>query len=368
MIIGVPKEIKTEEYRVGIVPSGVRTLVESGHRVVIEARAGAGSGIDNDEYISAGAQILNSAKEVYDTADMIMKVKEPQPSEFSLLKEGQILYTYLHLAAEPEVTKILLSKKIKSVAYETIERGDRMLPLLRPMSEVAGRMAVQAGAYFLQENNGGRGVLLGGVPGVMAGRVTILGAGTVGINALKIAVGMGAQVTIVDKSTDKLAYIDDLYNGRVVTLSSNRHNIENSVIHSDLVIGAVLLPGAKAPHLVTKDMLSRMKKGSVIVDVAIDQGGCIETSRRTTHREPIYTVDGIIHYCVANMPGAVPRTSTFALTNETIVYAIKIAEMGLEKAVKEDTALLKGLSTYDGRLVNKAVAEALGIEYFHYTA
>ncbi len=366
MIIGVPKEIKTEEYRVGIVPSGVRTLIDAGHRVVIEAGAGAGSGISDDEYIFAGAHILNGAKEVYDTSDMIMKVKEPQPSEFDMFKEGQILYTYLHLAAEPEVTKMLLSKKIKSIAYETIERADRMLPLLRPMSEVAGRMAVQAGAYFLQENNGGRGVLLGGVPGVMAGRITILGAGTVGLNAMKIAVGMGAQVTIIDKSTDRLVYIDDLYGGRVVTLSSNRHNIENSAIHSDLVIGAVLLPGAKAPHLITKDMLSHMKKGSVIVDVAIDQGGCIETSRRTTHREPIYTVDGIIHYCVANMPGAVPRTSTFALTNETIVYALSIANLGIEKAVKEDAAVLKGLSTYDGRLTNKAVAEALGLGYIPY--
>lgn len=367
MIIGIPKEIKTEEYRVGIVPSGVRRLTDAGHRVIIETGAGSGSGITDDEYISAGAQIIKTAKEVYASADMIMKVKEPQLPEFELLREGQILYTYLHLAAEPDVTKMLLSKKVTAVAYETIEKPDGSLPLLRPMSEVAGRMSVQAGAYFLQANNGGRGVLLGGVPGVMSGRVTILGAGIVGSNALKIAVGMGAQVSIIDSRTERLAYIDDIYSGRVVTLSSNAHNIENAVIHSDLVVGAVLLPGAKAPHLVDKKMVSNMKKGSVIVDVAIDQGGCIETSRRTTHSEPVYAVDGIIHYCVANMPGAVPRTSTFALTNETLPYAVKIADIGLEKAAKEDMSLRKGINTYNGKLTNKPVAEALRMEYSEYS-
>ena len=363
MIIGIPKEIKTEEYRVGIVPAGVKALVDEGHRVIIEAGAGLGSGIGDEEYKGAGAQILNSAKDIYSSADLIMKVKEPQPAEFGLLKEGQILYTYLHLAAEPDVTKALLERKVKAVAYETIELPDGALPLLKPMSEVAGRMSVQVGAYFLQENNGGRGVLLGGVPGVAPGKVTILGAGVVGSNALKIAVGMGAQVTIINNGVERLAHIDDLYRGRVVTLSSNKHNIEEAVLESDLVIGAVLLAGAKAPRLVTKDMVSRMKKGSVIVDVSIDQGGCIETSKRTTHKDPVYKVDGVTHYCVANMPGAVPRTSTFALTNATLPYALRIATMGLEEAAKKDAALAKGINTYDGRLTNRPVAEALGIKY-----
>ena len=363
MIIGIPKEIKTEEYRVGIVPAGVKALVDEGHRVIIEAGAGVGSGIGDEEYKTAGAQILNSAKDMYSSADLIMKVKEPQPQEFNLLREGQILYTYLHLAAEPDVTKALLERRVKSVAYETIELPDRSLPLLKPMSEVAGRMSVQVGAYFLQENNGGRGVLLGGVPGVAPGKVTILGAGVVGLNALKIAVGMGAQVIILNRGTDKLAHIDDLYNGRVVTLASNKHNIEESVLDSDLVIGAVLLAGARAPRLVTREMVSRMKKGSVIVDVSIDQGGCIETSRRTTHKDPVYKVDGVTHYCVANMPGAVPRTSTFALTNATLPYALMIANLGLEEAAKIDAALAKGINTYDGKITNRPVAEALGLKY-----
>lgn len=363
MIIGIPKEIKTEEYRVGIVPAGVKALVDEGHRVIIETGAGVGSGIGDEEYKVSGAQILNSAKDLYGSADMVMKVKEPQPSEFPLLREGQILYTYLHLAAEPDVTKALLERKVKAVAYETIELPDGTLPLLKPMSEVAGRMSVQVGAYFLQENNGGRGVLLGGVPGVAPGKVTILGAGVVGSNALKIAVGMGAQVTIINNEVNRLAHIDDLYSGRVVTLSSNKHNIEEAVLESDLVIGAVLLAGARAPRLVTKDMIARMKKGAVVVDVSIDQGGCIETSKRTTHKDPVYKVDGVSHYCVANMPGAVPRTSTFALTNATLPYALKIAKMGLEEAAKKDAALAKGINTYDGRLTNRPVAEALGIKY-----
>lgn len=363
MIIGIPKEIKVEEYRVGIVPAGVKALVDEGHKVLIESGAGLGSGISDDEYKAAGAEIIPSAKEVYDASDMVMKVKEPQPSEFTLLREGQILYTYLHLAAEPDVTKALLERKVKAVAYETIELPDGSLPLLKPMSEVAGRMSVQVGAYFLQENNGGRGVLLGGVPGVAQGKVTILGAGVVGLNALKMAVGMGAQVIILNRGTDKLAHIDDLYNGRVVTLASNKHNIEDAVLGSDLVIGAVLLAGARAPRLVTREMVSRMKKGSVIVDVSIDQGGCIETSKRTTHKDPVYKVDGVTHYCVANMPGAVPRTSTFALTNATLPYALKIAKVGLEQAAKKDAALAKGINTYEGRLTNRPVAEALGMEY-----
>ncbi len=363
MIIGIPKEIKTEEYRVGIVPAGVKALVDEGHRVIFEAGAGLGSGIRDEEYKGAGAEILPSANDIYGSADLIMKVKEPQPSEFPLLREGQILYTYLHLAAEPDVTKALLERKVKSVAYETIELSDGTLPLLKPMSEVAGRMSVQVGAYFLQESNGGRGVLLGGVPGVAPGKVTILGAGTVGLNALKIAVGMGAQVTIINDGVDKLAHIDDLYGGRVITLVANRHNIEDAVLESDLVIGAVLLPGAKAPQIVTREMISRMRKGSVVVDVSIDQGGCFETSKRTTHKEPVYKVDGVSHYCVANMPGAVPRTSTFALTNATLPYALKIANLGLEEAARNDKALAKGVNTYDGKLTNRLVAEALGIKY-----
>lgn len=363
MIVGIPKEIKVEEYRVGIVPAGVKALVDDGHRVLVESKAGEGSGISDVEYKAAGAEIIASAGEVYGASDMIVKVKEPQSSEFGLFKEGQVLYTYLHLAAEPEVTKALLERKVKTVAYETIELADGSLPLLKPMSEVAGRMSVQVGAYFLQENNGGRGVLLGGVPGVAPGKVTILGAGAVGLNALKIAAGMGAQVIILNRGTDKLAHIDELYNGRVVTLASNKHNIEEAVLESDMVIGAVLLAGARAPRLVTREMVSRMKKGSVIVDVSIDQGGCIETSKRTTHKDPVYKVDGVTHYCVANMPGAVPRTSTFALTNATLPYALKIAKVGLEEAAKRDAALLKGINTYDGKLTNRSVAEALGIKY-----
>jgi alanine dehydrogenase len=363
MIIGVPKEIKVEEYRVGIVPAGVKALVAEGHRVVIEGGAGVGSGITDDEFTASGAEIVPSATDVYEASDMVMKVKEPQPSEFNLLREGQILYTYLHLAAEPEVTKVLLERKVKAVAYETIELPDGSLPLLKPMSEVAGRMSVQVGAWFLQENNGGRGILLGGVPGVAPGKVTIIGAGAVGLNALKIAVGMGAQVTILNKGVDRLAQIDDLYGGRVVTLASNRHNIEDAVVDSDIVVGAVLIPGARAPKVVTRDMVARMKKGSVIVDVSIDQGGCTETSRRTTHRDPVYRVDGVTHYCVANMPGAVPRTSTFALTNATLPYALKIANLGLEEASGKDAVLAKGINTYDGKLTNRPVAEALRLKY-----
>lgn len=363
MIIGIPKEIKVEEYRVGIVPAGVKSLVSEGHKVLVERGAGIGSGIANEDYAASGAEMVKSAADVYEKADMVMKVKEPQPTEFGLLREGQILYTYLHLAAEPEVTKALIERKVKAVAYETIQLPDGTLPLLKPMSEVAGRMSVQVGAYFLQENNGGRGVLLGGVPGVMPGKVTIIGGGVVGSNALKIAVGMGARVTIINKGLDRLAEIDDLYGGRVVTLASNKHNIEEAVLDSDLVIGAVLLPGARAPRLVTKEMVSRMKKGSVIVDVSIDQGGCVETSRRTTHREPVYKVDGVVHYCVANMPGAVPRTSTFALTNATLPYALKIAGLGLEEAARKDAALAKGINSYEGKLTNESVAEALGLKY-----
>src|SRR3990170_3756734 len=362
MIVGVPKEIKTEENRVAVTPTGVAAFVARGHKVLIEKSAGAGSGLTDRAYEGAGATLVDSAKEVWQQADLVMKVKEPQPYEFDLLREGQIIYTYLHLAAEPEVTKALLDKKVKAVAYETIELPDGSLPLLKPMSEVAGRMSVQVGAYFLQENNGGRGVLLGGVPGVAAGKVTILGAGVVGLNALKIAVGMGAQVTIINDGVDKLAHIDDLYGGRVTTLVANRHNIEDAVLDSDLVIGAVLLPGAKAPKLVTRDMISRMRKGSVVVDVSIDQGGCFETSKRTTHKDPVYKVDGVSHYCVANMPGAVPRTSTFALTNATLPYALKIAKMGLDEFARKDATLAKGINTYNGKLSNKPVAEALGLK------
>ena len=362
MIVGVPKEIKTHEYRVGIVPSGVIELVRRGHQVVIEENAGKPSGITNDEYVQAGAKIAD-VDTVFNEADMIIKVKEPQPAEFSRLREGQILYTYLHLAPDPEQTKAILDRKIIGVAYETIQLPNNSLPLLVPMSEVAGRMAVQVGAKCLEKELGGYGILLGGVPGVERATVTIIGGGVVGTNAAKIAVGMGANVRILDINLERLAYIDDIFGSSITTLMSNHVNIVESAGMSDLLIGAVLIPGAKAPNLVTRAMLSGMKEGAVIVDVAIDQGGCIETSRPTTHDHPTFVVDGVVHYCVTNMPGALPRTSTFALTNATMPYAYMLADAGVTQATLGNETLMKGVNVYKGKVTYQAVAEALDYDY-----
>lgn len=363
MIIGVPREIKNNEYRVSLVPAGVKALVDSGHKVIVETSAGEGSGISDKEYLKAGAVIRRSATNIYEEAEMIIKVKEPLPQEYDLLGEGQILYTFLHLAPALELTKALLRQKVIGIAYETVQLEDGSLPLLTPMSEIAGRLSIQVGAYYLQKENGGSGVLLGGVPGVSAGNVTIIGGGTVGTNAAKIALGMGANVTILDINLDRLRYLDDILDGRAITLASNIDNIEVSVADADLVIGAILIPGARAPHLVTRDMIAKMRKGSVIVDVAIDQGGCIETSVPTTFEKPTFTVDGVIHCCVANMPAAVSRTSTFALTNVTLPYVLKLADLGYEKALRMDDSLKKGLNVFKGKLVYEPVAESLGLQY-----
>lgn len=361
MRVGCPKEIKNHEYRVGLTPGAVREYVAHGHSVLIETNAGAGIGADDAAYVAAGAKIAATAKEVFDNSDMIVKVKEPQPSEWVQLREGQILYTYLHLAPDPEQTKGLLASGVTAVAYETVtdERGG--LPLLAPMSEVAGRLSIQAGAYSLQKANGGRGILLGGVPGVTPARVAVIGGGVVGLHAAKMAVGLGADVTILDRSLPRLRQLDDIFNGRVHTRFSTIDALEQEVFAADLVIGAVLIPGAAAPKLVTKKMLGGMKKGAVIVDVAIDQGGCFETSHATTHSEPTYEVDGIIHYCVANMPGAVPITSAHALNNATLGHGLALADHGLD-AIRKDKHLQNGLNVHKGKVTNKPVADALGYE------
>lgn len=363
MIIGVPKEIKTEEYRVGIVPAGVRLLTASGHRVLIEKTAGEGAGISDQEFKAAGAHLASSAAEVYGEAELVMKVKEPLPPEYDLLRPGLIVYTYLHLAPAPELTAVLLEKDIIGIAYETIQLPDGSLPLLTPMSEIAGRMAVQVGAHYLEKTQGGRGVLLGGVPGVYRGQVTILGGGVVGINAAKIAVGMGAMVTIIDIDQARLMALDDIFGSAITTLISNPDTIERSVRESHLVVGAVLVPGGRAPSLVSGEMIAQMKSGTVIVDVAVDQGGCCETCRPTTHDQPVFTVDNVTHYCVANMPGAVPRTATFALTNVTISYALKIANQGFDAAVAADPALAKGINIYRSHVTHETVARDLDYPY-----
>nr|BFD60048.1 alanine dehydrogenase [Bdellovibrio sp. CKG001]BFD63454.1 alanine dehydrogenase [Bdellovibrio sp. HM001]BFD66382.1 alanine dehydrogenase [Bdellovibrio sp. HAGR004] len=368
MIIGVPKEIKISENRVGLTEAGVRQYVTEGHTVIVEKDAGVGSGITNEQYEKAGAKIIDTKKEVYAKADMIQKVKEPLPDEYELMRENQILYTYLHLAAEAKLTKVLCERKVKAIAYETIQLDNGSLPLLTPMSEVAGRMATQIGAFYLQKNHGGKGILMGGVTGVKPAKVTIIGGGVVGTNAAKMAVGLGASVTILDVNTARLEYLDDIFQGRCMTLFSNAKNIEDSVKESDLVIGGVLITGHKAPTLVSKEMVSSMSKGSVVVDVAVDQGGCIETCRPTSHTNPTYEVDGVIHYCVPNMPGVVPRTSTYALTNVTLKYGSMIAAMGVEDAVAKSPALLKGLNTYGGHVVYEPVARDLHMEYKPYKA
>lgn len=366
MIIGIPKEIKISENRVGMTEAGVRQLVKEGHSLYVEKDAGVGSGITNAQYEKAGAKILETKAEIYAKAEMIVKVKEPLPEEFELLKENQILYTYLHLAAEPKLTRVLCDRKVKSVAYETIQAADGSLPLLTPMSEVAGRMATQVGAFYLQKDHGGKGVLLGGVTGVRPGKVTIIGGGVVGTNAAKMAVGLGADVTVLDVNMSRLEYLDDIFGGRIHTLHSNVQNIETCVAESDLLIGGVLITGHKAPTLVSKAMVSSMAKGSVVVDVAVDQGGCIETCRPTSHTNPTYEVDGVIHYCVPNMPGVVSRTSTYALTNVTLKYASMLAAMGVEDAIAKDPALFKGLNVYGGAVCYEPVARDLDMEYRPY--
>ncbi|MBI5789596.1 MAG: alanine dehydrogenase [Candidatus Schekmanbacteria bacterium] len=360
MIIGIPKEIKDNEYRVAIVPAGVKELTACGHKVLIEKNAGTGSGIGDAEYRQAGALLIDERGEIFDQADLIVKVKEPLYEEFPLFRSGQILFTYLHLAANIPVAEALLSKNVVAIGYETIRLSDNSLPLLKPMSEIAGKLAVQIGAHYLEKNSGGRGVLLGGVPGIPKGEVTILGGGTVGMNAAKIALGMGAHVHIVDRNPKCLSYLDDIFQGRATTLYSNNHNIEEAVLNSDLLIGAVLLPGGqKAPHLVNKELVAQMRKGAVIVDVAIDQGGCIETSKPTTHSNPIFTWEGIIHYCVCNIPGIVARSSTLALTNLTLPYIVKIADSGLKEAVQSDPSLAAGVNIYRDKVTCSGVAEVL---------
>ena len=363
MRVGCPKEIKNHEYRVGLTPGAVREYVAHGHEVLIETKAGAGIGADDAAYVAAGARIVGSARDVFEKSDMIVKVKEPQPSEWTQLRDGQILYTYLHLAPDPEQTKGLLASGVTAVAYETVtdERGG--LPLLAPMSEVAGRLSIQAGAVALQKANGGRGILLGGVPGVMPAKVAIVGGGVVGLHAARMAAGLGADVTILDRSLPRLRQLDDIFSGRVRTRFSTIDALEDEVFSADLVIGAVLIPGAAAPKLVTREMLSAMKKGAVIVDVAIDQGGCFETSHATTHSDPTYEIDGIIHYCVANMPGAVPITSAHALNNATLYHGLALADRGL-RAIAEDRHLRNGLNVHKGRVTNGPVAEALGYEAY----
>lgn len=360
MIVGVPKEVKDHETRVGLVPSGAMSLREAGHRVLVETNAGAGSSLPDKEYVDAGAEILSNAADVWSKADLVVKVKEPQPSEYAYFRPGLVLFTYLHLAPLPELTQKLVEAKVTSVAYETIRESDGSLPLLTPMSEVAGRMAVQVGAQYLEAPNGGRGVLLGGVPGVAPASVLILGGGVVGHNSAKMAVGLGAHVTIIDRNLDRLRELDDIYSSQVVTLASNSLTIREQLRNADLVVGAVLIPGASAPKLVRREMLKGMKKGAVMVDVAIDQGGCFETSHATTHTDPVYFVDGVLHYCVSNMPAAVPHTSTFGLTNATFPYLAELCAKGLTRAC-ENPAIREGVNTYGGHITYPGVAESQGL-------
>jgi len=358
MIVGLPKEIKDNEYRVGLTPAGVRALTDAGHQVVVEGSAGAGSGFADSLYQRAGATLLDTADEVWGQGEMIVKVKEPIAPEYPRMRDGQLLFTYLHLAPDNELTKQLLDRKVTGIAYETITDHRGHLPLLTPMSEVAGRMAIQVGAHYLEKMSGGGGVLLGGVPGVPAARVVIIGGGVVGTNAAKIAVGMGAHVTIIDNNLDRLRELDDIFLSKISTLASNAYMIQDAISTADLIIGAVLVPGGAAPKLVTRGMLKEVPRGAVIVDVAVDQGGCIETTHPTTHSNPTYYVEDVLHYCVANMPGAVPRTSTFALTNATLPYALKLANKGFSNAIGSDPGLWAGVNTYAGKLTYEAVATA----------
>ena len=363
MIIGLPKEIKDNEYRVGLTPAGVRALKDAGHEIRVEVNAGQGSGFEDSFYQRAGATMVPSAAEVWASADMIVKVKEPIAPEYPMMREGQLLFTYLHLAPVPDLTAELLKRKVTGIAYETITDRRGTLPLLTPMSEVAGRMAIQVGAHYLEKMSGGRGILLGGVPGVPAARVVIIGGGVVGTNAAKIAVGMGAHVTIIDNNLDRLRELDDIFLSKISTLASSAYMIHDTISQADLIVGAVLVPGAAAPKLITRTMLKDVPNGAVIVDVAVDQGGCIETTHPTTHSNPTYYVEGVLHYCVANMPGAVPRTSTFALTNATLPYALKLANKGFLEAISSDPGLKEGVNTYNGHCTYEAVAAAQSIPY-----
>ena len=363
MIVGLPKEIKDNEYRVGLTPAGVRALTDASHQVIVEKNAGEGSGFDDALYQKAGAQIIDSADDIWAQADMIVKVKEPIEVEYPRMRAGQLLFTYLHLAPDKELTDQLLQRKVTGIAYETITDRRGGLPLLTPMSEVAGRMAIQVGAHYLEKMAGGRGILLGGVPGVPAARVVIIGGGVVGTNAAKIAVGMGAHVTIIDNNLDRLRELDDIFLSKISTLASSAYMIHDAISNADLIVGAVLVPGAAAPRLVTRSMLKDVPNGAVIVDVAVDQGGCIETTHPTTHSDPTYYVEGVLHYCVANMPGAVPRTSTFALTNATLPYALKLANRGFFEAIRSDPGLKEGVNTYAGHCTYEAVAQSQGLPY-----
>jgi alanine dehydrogenase len=363
VIIGIPREIKKNEHRVSMVPAGVRALVEKGHRVLVERSAGEGSGISDEEYLLAGAEMKDSAEAIFGEGELVVKVKEPIQAEWPLLNEGQILFTFLHLAPALELTKTLLENGVIGIAYETVQLPDGSLPLLEPMSEIAGKVSVQVGACYLQKEYGGSGVLLGGVPGIRPGNVVIIGGGTVGTNAAKVALGMGTSVTILDINIERLRYLTDVLGGRLVTIASNKSNVEAALAEADLVVGATLIPGARAEKLVTRDMLAKMRRGSVLVDVAIDQGGCCETSRPTTHDNPVFYVDGVLHYCVENMPSAVSRSATFALTNATFPYVLKLAEMGYREALQTDETLKKGLNVYKGKLVYEPVAKSLGLQY-----
>lgn len=363
MLIGVPKEIKNHEYRIGLTPSGVKELVMNGHQVMVEQSGGAAIGFEDDQYVAAGATMIASAEEIFAKAEMIIKVKEPQPNECKMLRAGQILFTYLHLAPDPEQTELLIASGASCIAYETVTDPRGGLPLLAPMSEVAGRMSIQAGAHNLEKAQGGLGALLGGVPGVAPAKVLIVGGGVVGTQAARMAVGMGADVTILDRSLPRLRQLDTEFDGRLRTVYSTADAVEQYALEADLVIGAVLIPGAAAPKVLTRDIIKRMKKGAVVVDVAIDQGGCFETSKATTHQEPTYVVDGVVHYCVANMPGGVARTSTMALTNATLPFAVALANKGVKKALLDDAHLMNGLNVHAGKVTYKAVADVLGYSF-----
>ena len=361
MIVGIPKEVKDNEFRVAATPEGVRELIRAGHRAVVESAAGSGSAIADDDYREAGAEILPDADAVFAEADLIVKVKEPQPEEYARFRDGQLLFTYLHLAADEGLTRFLMERKVASVAYETVQTADGRLPLLAPMSEIAGRMSPHVGATYLERPRGGRGVLMGGASGVVPARVVVLGAGMAGSNAAWIAAGMEAEVAIVDKNVDRLRFVDEIWRGRIQTVVSSTLAVERLVLEADLVIGAVLVPGAKAPHLVSEDLVARMQPGAVLVDISIDQGGCFETSHVTTHSDPVYERHGVVHYCVGNMPGAVPRTSTYALTNVTLPHLLAIATDGLEDAIRLDPALARGVNVLGGHVTNAGVAEAHGL-------
>lgn len=364
MLIGIPKEIKDHEYRVGATPSGVRELVNAGHQVLVQKGAGAAIDFSDEQYVDAGAKIVPSAKEVYGKAQMILKVKEPQKVECDMIRKGQVIFSYLHLAAEPHLTKMLMKSGCVAIAFETVTAADRSLPLLAPMSEVAGKLSIQAGATALQKANGGRGVLLGGVPGVARAKVVVLGGGVAGTNAAKVAIGMGAEVVVLDKSLPRIRYLCDIFGNSAEVLYASLENIEKNVIDADVVVGAVLIPGAAAPKLVSAKTVKKMKKGAVMVDISIDQGGCFETSKPTSHSNPTYVTDGVVHYCVTNMPGAVARTSTQALENSTLPFSLALASKGYEKALRDDKHLLAGLNVIDGKVTYKAVADALGHKFF----